>query len=122
MGSIEQVYKLYYDTVLQSIKADLGPYKPKRIGHPSLIHKFQLAHKMKIDDSTRIREVLDLMKEEGYELDLNSAGLSKTYCQEPYPPFTFIDYSKSIGLPIVYGSDAHSVADLHQHYNVIFPK
>lgn len=122
VGSIKQVYDLYYDTVLQSIKADLGQYKPKRIGHPSLIHKFQLAHMEKIDDSTRIREVLDLMKEEGYELDLNSAGLSKTYCQEPYPPFSFIDYSKSIGLPIVFGSDAHSVADLHQHYHVIYPK
>ena len=27
------------------------------------------------------------MKFAGYELDLNSAGLSKQYCQEPYPPF-----------------------------------
>ncbi|WP_285395413.1 histidinol-phosphatase HisJ [Lysinibacillus sp. fls2-241-R2A-57] len=122
VGSIKQVYDLYYDTVLQSIKANLGQFKPKRIGHPSLIHKFQLAHTMKIDDAARIREVLDLMKEEGYALDLNSAGLSKTYCQEPYPPFAFIDYSKFIGLPIVFGSDAHSVTDLHQHYQVIYPK
>jgi len=122
VGSVEQVYHLYYDTVLQSIKADLGKYKPKRIGHPSLVHKFQLAHKVKVDDSARIREVLDCMKQDGYELDVNSAGLSKTHCQEPYPPFAFIDYSKSIGLPAVFGSDAHSANDLHQHYHVIFPK
>lgn len=121
LGSVEHVYDLYYDTVLQSIHADLGQYKPKRIGHPSLIHKFQLAHNVKIDDTIRIREILDVMKKQGYELDLNSAGLSKAHCQEPYPPFSLIDYSKSIGLPFVFGSDAHAAVDLHQHYNVIFP-
>lgn len=122
MGSVEAVYDLYYDTVLKSIQADLGPYKPKRIGHPSLIHKFQLAHKEKIDDTARIKQVLDVMKQNGYELDLNSAGLSKSFCLEPYPPFALIDYSKSIELPIVFGSDAHASTDLHQHYNVLFPK
>ncbi len=121
VGSVKQVYDLYYDTVLQSIKADLGPYKPKRIGHPSLVHKFQLVHNEKINDASRIKEVLDSMKCGGYELDINSAGLSKQYCQEPYPPFTFIKYSQAIELPYVFGSDAHSATDLHQHHNVILP-
>ncbi|MGE7841539.1 histidinol-phosphatase HisJ [Lysinibacillus sp. NPDC093712] len=121
VGAIEQVYHLYYDTILQSIEADLGQYKPKRIGHPTLVHKFQLAHNTKIDDTIRIQEVLTTMQQKGYELDLNSAGLSKTYCQEPYPPFPFIDYSKTIGLPVVFGSDAHTAVDLHQHYKTLFP-
>lgn len=121
VGSVERVYDLYYDTVLQSIMADLGPFKPKRIGHPSLIHKFQLAHNENINDAPRIKEVLDSMKREGYELDVNSAGLSKQYCQEPYPPFAFINYSQAIGLPYVFGSDAHCAEDLHQHHNVILP-
>ncbi|KMN39140.1 histidinol-phosphatase HisJ [Lysinibacillus capsici] len=121
VGSVELLYDLYYDTVLQSIRADLGPYKPKRIGHPSLIHKFQLAHNEKINDTPRIKEVLDSMKFAGYELDLNSAGLSKQYCQEPYPPFALINYSQTIKLPYVFGSDAHCAEDLHQHYNVILP-
>ncbi|CAM5187498.1 Histidinol-phosphatase OS=Lysinibacillus sphaericus OX=1421 GN=LS41612_06290 PE=3 SV=1 [Lysinibacillus sphaericus] len=105
----------------KSIEADLGQYKPKRIGHPTLIHKFQLAHHQPVDDTDRIQEVLTTMQQKGYELDLNSAGLSKTYCQEPYPPFAFIDYSKTIGLPIVFGSDAHAAVDLHQHYKTLFP-
>ncbi|WP_445478099.1 histidinol-phosphatase HisJ [Lysinibacillus irui] len=121
VGSVERVYDLYYDTVLQSIMADLGPFKPKRIGHPSLIHKFQLAHNENINDAPRIKEVLDSMKREGYELDVNSAGLSKQYCQEPYPPFAFINYSQAIELPYVFGSDAHCAEDLHQHHNVILP-
>ncbi|MEG0259322.1 MAG: histidinol-phosphatase HisJ [Lysinibacillus sp.] len=121
VGSVEQVYNLYYDTVLRSIDVDLGKYKPKRIGHPTLIHKFQLAHQQQIDDTYRISHVLEKMQQAGYELDLNSAGLSKSYCQEPYPPFAMIDYAKQLKLPLVFGSDAHTVADLHQHYNRLFP-
>lgn len=122
VGSVEDVYNLYYNTVLKSIHANLGQYKPKRIGHPSLVHKFQLAHTEKIEDTERIQQVLAEMKKHGYELDVNSAGLSKPLCKEPYPPFSHIDYAKSIHLPYVFGSDAHTVEDLHQHYNVIFKK
>lgn len=121
VGSIEKVYNLYYDTVRSSIDADLGPYKPKRIGHPTLIHKFQLAHGEIIDDTQQIQQLLQYMKKAGYELDVNSAGISKAFCKEPYPPFDMISYAKSIELPMVFGSDAHSVKDLHQHYNKIYP-
>ncbi|SOC36595.1 histidinol-phosphatase HisJ [Ureibacillus acetophenoni] len=122
VGSVQEVYNLYYETVEKSIHANLGRYKPKRIGHPTLIHKFQLAHGEKIDDTTRIKEVLTLMKEKRFELDLNSAGLSKKDCKEPYPPLPLIHYAKSIELPMIFGSDAHSVNDLHQHYEVLFSK
>lgn len=120
VGGIEQLYALYYDTVLKSIDAKLGRFKPRRIGHPTLVHKFQLAHGKEIDDTHRITEILSKMKDDGYELDANSAGISKTFCKEPYPPVAMIDYARSISLPMVFGSDAHSVKDLHQHYELIF--
>lgn len=119
LGSVKAVYELYYKTVQQSILADLGPYKPKRIGHPTLVHKFQHAHKQVIDDTTEIRATLQLMADNGYELDFNSAGLSKAHCLEPYPPLTYVEFAKQIGLPIIFGSDAHQVKDLHQHYDIL---
>lgn len=119
VGSVEEVYNLYYDTVIKSIKADLGPFKPKRIGHPTLVHKFQLAHRQVIDDDSQIRRVLNVMQELGYELDVNSAGLSKKYCQESYPAAPYIAYAKNLGLPLVFGSDAHQVCDLHNYYTDI---
>lgn len=122
VGSVEAVYELYYETVKKSIDAKLGRFKPIRIGHPTLIHKFQLAHGENVDDSHQIKEILDYMKLRGYELDLNSAGLSKNDCQEPYPSLTMIDYASSIDLPMVFGSDAHCVKDLHQHYEKFMPK
>ncbi|MBK3493600.1 histidinol-phosphatase HisJ [Viridibacillus sp. YIM B01967] len=121
VGSVKKVYNLYYDTVKESISADLGPYKPKRIGHPTLIHKFQLAHPQKIEDNMQIEEVLHHIANEGYELDLNSAGLSKKDCKEPYPPLQYVKLANDLKIPLVFGSDAHQVADLHRHYNKIFP-
>ena len=122
IGSVQAMYDLYYETVRKSIVADLGSFKPKRIGHPTLIHKFQLAHNEQIDDSQTIKQLLLLMKERGYELDVNSAGLSKPMCKEPYPALPFIEFAKSIALPIVFGSDAHMAKDLHQHYDIFYPE
>ena len=119
-GSVESAYQLYYDTVEASIQADLGPFKPKRIGHPTLIHKFQLAHGEKIDDSAQIRHILQSMKKAGCELDVNGAGFSKPDCLEAYPPLPFIEYAKSLGIPLVFGSDAHNVNGLHKHYEKIY--
>lgn len=121
VGSIQVLYDLYYATVRRSIEADLGAFKPKRIGHPTLVHKFQLAHNEKINDAQQIELLLLLMKQTSYSLDVNSAGLSKPLCREPYPPFEWIEFAKKIELPIVFGSDAHTAQDLHQHYSVIFP-
>lgn len=122
VGGIEAMYNLYYETVKQSIVADLGPYKPRRIGHPTLIHKFQLTHNQSINDRAQIEAVLQLMKTHGYELDFNSAGLSKMYCQEPYPNYEYAAFAKQIGIPIVFGSDAHTAKDLHQHYDALQQK
>lgn len=115
MGSVQAVYDLYYDTVEASILADLGPHKPKRIGHPTLCHKFQHVHQEKIDDDARIRKILRMIKEHGYELDVNSAGLSKPGCLEFYPPEPYISYARTLGIPLVFGSDAHSAEGLHKY-------
>lgn len=120
VGSIENVYELYYKTLQASILADLGKYKPKRIGHPTLIHKFQHAHGFKVDDHDFIMSTLQLMKEHRYEMDLNSAGLAKEYCLEPYPPQRYVTTAKDMGIPLVFGSDAHRVQDLHQYYEKVY--
>jgi len=119
-GSVEAVYELYYKTVEASISADLGAFKPKRIGHPTLVHKFQLAHGKKIDDDLYIKRVLEKIAETGYEMDLNGAGFSKTDCLESYPPQRYIPFAESLGIPLVFGSDAHSVNGLHKHYGKLY--
>lgn len=120
VGGVENLYRLYYETVHLSINSDLGQYKPKRIGHPTLVHKFQHVHGEQINDKEEIRHLLLHMKEMNYELDANSAGIRKQYCLEPYPPLSMIRFAEEIGLNVVFGSDAHTVEDLHKHYYQLF--
>ncbi|OCS88327.1 histidinol-phosphatase HisJ [Caryophanon tenue] len=120
IGSVQGVYDLYYETLQQSILADLGAYKPKRIGHPTLVHKFQHAHGEHIDDDASIVQTLQLMAQHGYALDVNSAGLAKQHCLEQYPPKRYVELAKTLHIPLVFGSDAHTAADLHQFYEDVW--
>lgn len=113
-GSIESIYQKYYETVLKSIKANLGKYKPKRIGHMTLIRKFQKKFPIQKDFKTEIESVLNAMQTSCYELDYNGAGTAKPLCREPYPPNWVIERAKTFGITLVYGSDAHQVKDLGQ--------
>lgn len=119
IGGFQQMYEHYYATVLKSIEADLGAYKPKRIGHPTLIHKFQLAHNETINDKQAIENILLAIKEHGYELDFNSAGLNKPLCNETYPPMSYKPFIQKYEIPYTFGSDAHIVVDLHKHYDIV---
>ncbi|RLQ91864.1 histidinol-phosphatase HisJ [Planomicrobium sp. Y74] len=121
-GSTSDLYDYYYDTVELSVSADLGQYKPRRIGHPTLIHKFQLDHGEKIDDTTRIEKLFRHIAVAGYEIDMNSAGFSKPGCQESYPPQAYLKYAESLGIPLIFGSDAHNVAGLHKHHEKLYNK
>ncbi|QFF99716.1 histidinol-phosphatase [Psychrobacillus glaciei] len=117
VGNPISVYRLYYKTLMDSITSDLGKYKPKRIGHITLVHKFQHALTEKVDDQEEIVSILKEIKNQHLQLDLNSAGLAKPYCLESYPPPPYIIMAKQLGIPLVFGSDAHQVNDLHQFYD-----
>ncbi|MCK1991869.1 histidinol-phosphatase HisJ [Peribacillus muralis] len=116
LGSVEALYANYYDTLEKSIEANLGIYKPKRIGHITLVHKFQHRYPPAFNFDERVYRVLDMIKKQKYELDYNGAGLVKPLCGEPYPPERFATYAKNLGIPLVYGSDAHQAKDLGQGY------
>ncbi|WP_391116435.1 histidinol-phosphatase HisJ [Psychrobacillus sp. L3] len=117
VGSPISVYRLYYKTLMDSITSDLGQYKPKRIGHITLVHKFQHVLSEKVDDQEEIVSILKEIKNQQLQLDLNSAGLAKPYCLESYPPLPYVIMAKRLGIPLVFGSDAHQVNDLHQFYD-----
>lgn len=119
LGNPMSVYKLYYKTVMDSITSDLGIFKPKRIGHITLAHKFQHALPKTVDDHEDILAILVEIKNRNMELDVNSAGFAKPFCKESYPPLPYVSLAKKLGIPLVFGSDAHQAKDLHQHYNLI---
>ncbi|KAB2338849.1 histidinol-phosphatase HisJ [Cytobacillus depressus] len=113
-GSSEKIYECYFKTLLLSIHSDLGPFKPKRIGHMTLVKKFQKKFPIERDFTDLIQEVLDAIRNKGYELDYNGAGVSKPLCREPYPPDWVVMEAIKRGIPLVYGSDSHQIKDLGQ--------
>ncbi|MCF7623908.1 MULTISPECIES: histidinol-phosphatase HisJ [Bacillaceae] len=119
LGSVESVYAKYYDTLEKSIETDLGIYKPKRIGHITLVHKFQHRYPPASSFDERVYKVLEMIKDQRYELDYNGAGLVKPLCGEPYPPERFAKRALELGIPLIYGSDAHQAKDLGQGHQAL---
>ncbi|MEW8971345.1 histidinol-phosphatase HisJ [Mesobacillus jeotgali] len=113
-GSVKDIHRHYYQTVLKSIHADLGPYKPKRIGHITLANKFRLKYPIEKDCADEIFDILETVSKQGYELDYNGAGTAKPLCREPYPPDWVVREAKKLGIKLVYGSDAHQAKELGQ--------
>lgn len=116
-GSIQGIYQNYFRTLLKSVRADLGVFKPRRIGHITLVRKFHRKFSTNYDYTTEITEILKEIKNQGYELDYNGAGINKPLCRETYPPPWIAKEATLLGIPLVYGSDAHQVKELKQGYN-----
>lgn len=121
-STYEEAQLAYYGLLEEAIKEDLGRYKPKRIGHMTLCNKFQHALNPQGLKSPRVNKsienILGLMVGQGYSIDVNVAGLYKEHCGEIYPPLWVIEKAKELGIPMVYGSDAHAVEDVGRSYDV----
>jgi len=117
-GSLEAYQQAYYQLVEESVLADLGPYKPTRIGHLNLVDKFQksvgVADAKAID--RQIDDILKLIKAKNYSLDYNHAGLFKPLYGATYPPEAMAAKAVALGIPLVFGSDAHGVEDVGRGY------
>ncbi|MFP9127169.1 histidinol-phosphatase HisJ [Niallia sp. BSM11] len=118
-GHVDCIYECYFQTLSKSILADLGPFKPKRIGHMTLVHKFQKQFPPVQDFSLAIKEILHLVKQKELELDYNAAGLFKPLCEETYPPIWAIEEAVRLQIPLIYGSDAHQAKDLGQGQHLL---
>lgn len=116
-GSINAIYQNYFRTLLKSVHANLGVYKPKRIGHITLVRKFHRRFPTNYDYRYEIVEILKCMKEYGYEMDYNGAGMNKPLCRETYPPQSIAKEAIKLGIPLIYGSDAHQVKELRQGFD-----
>ncbi|WP_449537263.1 histidinol-phosphatase HisJ [Ferdinandcohnia sp. Marseille-Q9671] len=116
-SSVEAIYEAYFTTLSRSIASNLGRYKPKRIGHITLVHKFQKKFPLAQSFDKEIRDILDQIAEQGLAIDYNGAGVNKPLCREVYPPDRVIKEAIKRKIPLVYGSDAHSSKDLNQGFD-----
>ena len=102
----QEIYHRYLMLVKDSIEADLGEYAPKRIGHMSLIKKYQdyFSFPEKFDERNMllIEEILKEIKQTKRQLDFNLAGMYKPYCNEFYPGIQVLSLAKKMQIPLIY--------------------
>ena len=105
---VEQAYCDYFKLVEQSAQSGLFD----SIGHPDLIKKF--GHKVE-GGSQRVEEaenrMLQAVKRADVALEISSAGLRKPV-KEIYPHSRIVQKAAALGIPFVYGSDAHSPTEV----------
>lgn len=114
-GSFKYVETAYFKTIENLINADLGKYKPRRIGHITLYRKFQ-NYDFKIEDKIQRaiipENIIELLLEKNMQLDYNLSGYKKPYLKDSYPPSYLLEDLIKRGVSLVPGSDAHSSKDL----------
>lgn len=119
----QSLYRQYFRAVTEAVNADLGPYAPKRIGHITLIRKFQdyfgLPRGYDAQTLQVITGLLKAIKQQDDELDYNAAGLYKEFCNETYPDAATLKQAQLMQIPLVYGSDAHSIKEVGHGYHTL---
>ncbi|WP_281164307.1 histidinol-phosphatase HisJ [Liquorilactobacillus sicerae] len=112
----QQLYRQYFELVLQEVTANLGLYRPQRLGHLNLIQKYQdyfhLPAEFDQQNLQLIEKILKIIKQQRRELDFNTAGLYKPYCNQFYPGIQITKLAEELEIPLIFGSDAHSVAEV----------
>jgi histidinol-phosphatase (PHP family) len=119
LGGNDALYRAYFNTLQKSVKADLGSYKPSRIGHMTLVKKFQELFVPPEGWEDYAFETLKSIKDSNLQLDYNGAGTQKPHCKETYPPSNIAEQASAMGIPLIYGSDAHKSTGLKQGFDRI---
>ena len=96
-----QIYSEYFSAMSEGIKTGLFDVA----GHFDLIKRPD--HPLLESNSGDVDRVLAEIKEQGMGLELNTSGLRK-WIGETYPSLDIIERAVSLGVPLTFGSDAHT--------------
>ena len=115
--SAEKLWEVYFQTMQQMLSISWNFAKPIRLGHLLLIEKYHKKNPISSNIYKKwidfiIEKILPLVSQRGYSLDWNVAGLRKSYCQKIYWHSALTEKTKQLGIPLVYGSDAHSLEEV----------
>ena len=106
--NIEQVYVDYFRLVELSAASGLFD----TIGHPDLIKKF--GYRAPVGSALVLEaenKMLHAVQQADVALEISSAGLRKPV-KEIYPHPSIVQRAVALGIPFVYGSDAHAPAEV----------
>ncbi|MDP2654591.1 MAG: histidinol-phosphatase HisJ [Candidatus Omnitrophota bacterium] len=102
---VDKVYRTYYDLLRKSAQSGMFDI----MGHVDLVKKF--GHRPVEDMAEEIRKTAKVFKESGVAVEINTAGLRKPV-KEMYPALNALTIYRQAGVPLTFGSDAHSPKDV----------
>lgn len=122
VGSFEAVMKQYYTALTAGLAFPWERLKVDRIGHIDLPIKYQRNY---VWDRSNVRaeqtRLLKTIAKRGFGLDLNTAGLRKPECGQPYA-IDVVSEAAKLGIRFVLGSDAHIAKDVGAGFETIQKK
>ena len=110
---INRVYRDYYALLRQSAKSGMFDI----IGHCDLPKKF--GHRPTVDMTNEIKATAKVFKETGVAVEINTAGLRKPV-KEMYPAPNCLKIYREAGVPLTFGSDAHTPTDVGSAFEKAF--
>ena len=102
---VDQVYTQYFDLVQVMANTQLFDI----VGHLDLVKKF--GHRPKTDLTDLMLRTVEKIGKSGMCIEINTSGLRKP-CHEIYPSEKLLKMCFDNGIPISFGSDAHSPEDV----------
>jgi len=105
-----EVWSVYFERLTMAAESGLFEI----IGHADLPKKF--GHRPNRDCTPLYEKFLDAAKQHQCALDVNTAGLRKD-CKEIYPSRQLLELAFQKGVPITFGSDAHTPEEVGMNFS-----
>jgi len=106
---IDQVWRDYFKLLRQSAQSGMFQI----IGHCDLPKKF--GHRPTVDISDEVKATAKVFKETGVAIEINTSGLRKPV-KEMYPSPAHLRIYCAAGVPLTFGSDAHTPGDVGKNF------
>lgn len=102
--NVNKVYQRYFKRVQAAAASGLFDV----LAHIDAVKRW--GHKPTEDLSDLIGETVQVIRDSGVAVEINTSGIRKV--GEPFPSPSFIQKLQQAGVPLTYGSDAHSVHEV----------
>lgn len=108
--NVNLVYRRYYELLRQSAQCGLFDI----MGHVDLVKKF--GHRPTEDIRDEIEKTAEIFKEKEIAIEINTSGLRKPV-KEIYPSLGALKIYSKVGVPVIFGSDAHNPHDVGRDFD-----
>ncbi len=108
--NINQVYHDYYALLRKSAESGLFDI----MGHVDLVKKF--GHRPTENMMDEVEKTAKVFKKSGVAVEINTSGLRKPI-KEMYPAPDCLEIYRKAGVPLTFGSDAHSPQDVGKSFD-----